>query len=530
MTAAQIRFFSLLRREVSRFVKIKRQTVAGPLLETFLYISVFGAALGSRIDTLHGFDYVVFVIPGLIMMAWAMNAFANNSSSILQQKFQRAIDDQLSSPASPTELLLAFTFGGFLRGMTVAVLTFVPLGGPFGMGMSFVSSALLLGAVAALGPLAVRPLIAVVSRLHGPGAVGRLAGQISRAEPRRVAAVAVPLVLMFAINATMLLNSRMLGDVAAAEQAARTAPATAQVTAPQGLTLGTAGTVMAVAGVTGAAATLPTRVVVVVAGGKPEDHPAQGLRTTGTQTALDLGFSAGGTGGDGTFAASRYLAGLYTWTVGQDVDLWLADGHRVRLRLTGIYERSRGFGDAVLPAALVAAHDPRGLVRGIAVRYDTGTGERIRAAVPGVAVHPTTGAAAAGDAQEQQGAWELMVAVSLGFTAIAILNTFAIATAGRRREFADLRLAGATTGQLHRLAAREALVAVAAGLALGALITGVVVGAFSVAQDGELRVIVDPATYATMVLGVAALGLVAGVLPARVQLRRRALPALADDQ
>ena len=48
MTAAQIRFFSLVRREVNRFMKIKRQTVGAPLLETFLYISVFGAALGSR--------------------------------------------------------------------------------------------------------------------------------------------------------------------------------------------------------------------------------------------------------------------------------------------------------------------------------------------------------------------------------------------------------------------------------------------------------------------------------------------------
>lgn len=124
MSAAQIRFFSLLRREVNRFLKIKRQTLGAPLLETFLYISVFGAALGTRIDQLHGVDYVVFIVPGLIMMAWAMNAFANNSSSILQQKFQRAIDDQLSSPASPLELLLAFTFGGFVRGLLVATMTF----------------------------------------------------------------------------------------------------------------------------------------------------------------------------------------------------------------------------------------------------------------------------------------------------------------------------------------------------------------------------------------------------------------------
>jgi ABC-2 type transport system permease protein len=122
---ARIRFMTLWRREVSRFLKIKKQTIGGPLLETFLYISVFGAALGSRIKELHGVEYIVFVIPGLIMMAWATNAFTNNSSSILQQKFQGAIHDQLSSPASPRELLLAFSLGGFVRGMIVAILTFV---------------------------------------------------------------------------------------------------------------------------------------------------------------------------------------------------------------------------------------------------------------------------------------------------------------------------------------------------------------------------------------------------------------------
>jgi ABC-2 type transport system permease protein len=125
VSAAQIRFLTLSRREVNRFMKIKKQTIGAPLLETFLYISVFGAALGSRIDELHGIDYVVFVIPGLIMMAWAINAFSNNSSSILQQKFQGAIQDQLSSPASPAELLLAFSLGGFMRGLIVAVLTFI---------------------------------------------------------------------------------------------------------------------------------------------------------------------------------------------------------------------------------------------------------------------------------------------------------------------------------------------------------------------------------------------------------------------
>jgi ABC-2 type transport system permease protein len=124
VSAAQIRFATLWRREVNRFMKIKKQTLGAPLLETFLYIMVFGAALGSRIKELHGIEYILFVIPGLIMMAFSTNAFANNSSSILQQKFQGAIQDQLSSPASPMELLLAFSLGGFVRGLTVATLTF----------------------------------------------------------------------------------------------------------------------------------------------------------------------------------------------------------------------------------------------------------------------------------------------------------------------------------------------------------------------------------------------------------------------
>jgi ABC-2 type transport system permease protein len=125
LSARQIRFATLWRREVNRFMKIKKQTIGAPLLETFLYIMIFGAALGSRIKHLHGIDYILFVIPGLIMMAFSTNAFSNNSSSILQQKFQGAIQDQLSSPASPAELLLAFSLGGFMRGLTVATLTFL---------------------------------------------------------------------------------------------------------------------------------------------------------------------------------------------------------------------------------------------------------------------------------------------------------------------------------------------------------------------------------------------------------------------
>ncbi len=121
-------WLGVLRRECERIWVIKRQTIGAPLLETYLYISVFGAALGSKIDNLNGVSYIVFIIPGLAMMALAMNAFSNNASSLLQQKMMRAIDDQLTSPISHGGLLVAFTLGGFIRGAIISGLTLLTAG------------------------------------------------------------------------------------------------------------------------------------------------------------------------------------------------------------------------------------------------------------------------------------------------------------------------------------------------------------------------------------------------------------------
>lgn len=116
-------WLGVLRRELERIWVIKRQTIGAPILETYLYISVFGAALGSRIRELDGVSYIYFIIPGLVMMALAINAFSNNASSLMQQKIQRAIDDQLTAPISHGGLLAAFTLGGLFRGFIISGLT-----------------------------------------------------------------------------------------------------------------------------------------------------------------------------------------------------------------------------------------------------------------------------------------------------------------------------------------------------------------------------------------------------------------------
>ncbi|HEY8108658.1 MAG TPA: ABC transporter permease [Patescibacteria group bacterium] len=119
------RFSTVLKREFTRYWNIKRQTLLTPLLNTYLYIGIFGAALGSRVGDLEGFSYIVFILPGLVMMALAMGAFENNSSSLFQMRFMRAIDDQLASPLSSLELLAAYTLGGLIRGSIVAGITLV---------------------------------------------------------------------------------------------------------------------------------------------------------------------------------------------------------------------------------------------------------------------------------------------------------------------------------------------------------------------------------------------------------------------
>ncbi|NUT54246.1 MAG: ABC transporter permease, partial [Saccharothrix sp.] len=283
-----------------------------------------------------------------------------------------------------------------------------------------------------------------------------------------------------------------------------------------GLPLATAERLAAQPAVTGSALTAATRVVVDE-GGKPEDYPAQGLRMSG-ETALDLGVSAGSLDGlaADSVAVSAPLAGQRGWRVGDRPTFWLADGTPVTLTVVAVFEHWRGFGDLVLDAGLVVAHDPRGLVGAVYLRGEPD--------LTGYAVVPAAGGAA--EARNQQAAWELMVVISLGFTAIAVVNTFAIATGARRREFTGLRLAGATPRQLHRLLDREAVITVVVALALGCVISGIVVGAFSVAQDGRWRLFADPVRYFGMVAGVGLLGLVAGAVPSRVVVRPRSLPQL----
>jgi ABC-2 type transport system permease protein len=107
------------RREVNRVLKLWTQTVAAPVVSSFLFIVVFGLSLGSRIREIDGVDYEVFIVPGLITMAMVQAAYANNSASVFQAKFDRYLNDILASPMRPWEINLGLSLGGIVRALLI---------------------------------------------------------------------------------------------------------------------------------------------------------------------------------------------------------------------------------------------------------------------------------------------------------------------------------------------------------------------------------------------------------------------------
>jgi ABC-2 type transport system permease protein len=114
---------TLYGKEVRRFWAVATQTVLAPLVTGLLFLAIFVLALGHRIDTVDGQSYVDFLVPGLIMMTIAQNAFANTSSSLMIAKVQGNIVDLLMPPLSAAELAVGVAGGGVTRGMVVGVTT-----------------------------------------------------------------------------------------------------------------------------------------------------------------------------------------------------------------------------------------------------------------------------------------------------------------------------------------------------------------------------------------------------------------------
>jgi ABC-2 type transport system permease protein len=124
---------TLYLKEVRRFLKVPGQTLAAPVVTTLMFLLIFSLALGRGGRMVGEVPFLVFLAPGLVMMAIIQSAFANTSSSLLIAKIQGNIVDLLMPPLRPGELMASLVAGGVIRGLlvalavTLAMLTVVPL-------------------------------------------------------------------------------------------------------------------------------------------------------------------------------------------------------------------------------------------------------------------------------------------------------------------------------------------------------------------------------------------------------------------
>jgi len=123
-----VAFNTLVTREIRRFLRIWPQTLLPPAITMTLYFIIFGNLIGSRIGEMGGFNYMDYIVPGIIMMSVINNAYANVASSFFSAKFQNHIEELIVAPVPNYLILIGYVAGGTARGLLVGlIVTFVSL-------------------------------------------------------------------------------------------------------------------------------------------------------------------------------------------------------------------------------------------------------------------------------------------------------------------------------------------------------------------------------------------------------------------
>ena len=117
-----IGYYTMVRKDFMRIVRIWSQTLLPPVITTSLYFAIFGTFIGSQIRAVGGVSYIAFIVPGIVMMSIITSAYMNTVSTFYFAKWQRTIDELLVSPMPMWTIIAGFVTGGLLRAGLVGVL------------------------------------------------------------------------------------------------------------------------------------------------------------------------------------------------------------------------------------------------------------------------------------------------------------------------------------------------------------------------------------------------------------------------
>ncbi|MDB5027154.1 MAG: type transporter [Candidatus Eremiobacteraeota bacterium] len=123
MIVNTIGFETLVKREMVRTFSIINQVIWPPVIQTLLYVFVFGLGLGSQIKNMPaGVSYAQFLIPGLIMLQVIDQTYSESSSSMFQGRFMNSIQELLIAPLSAIEMILGYVVAGAVRALFIALI------------------------------------------------------------------------------------------------------------------------------------------------------------------------------------------------------------------------------------------------------------------------------------------------------------------------------------------------------------------------------------------------------------------------
>ncbi|MCL4110444.1 UNVERIFIED_CONTAM: hypothetical protein GTU68_022326 [Idotea baltica] len=108
-----------------RFLRIWVQTLVPPAIMMTLYFVIFGNLIGSRIGDMDGFNYIEYIIPGLIMMSVITNSYSNVVAAFFNAKMYGHVQEMLISPIPNHVILLGYIGGGMARGILVGIIVTV---------------------------------------------------------------------------------------------------------------------------------------------------------------------------------------------------------------------------------------------------------------------------------------------------------------------------------------------------------------------------------------------------------------------
>ncbi|MFF8788910.1 ABC transporter permease [Streptomyces sp. NPDC015125] len=371
--------------------------------------------------------------------------------------------------------------------LAVAVLLLILLpqaGGDGAVVISLVLTEILVVAMAAFAPLLVPPLVrlatlplAALTRI-----TGALAGDNARAAVRTTASAAAPILVTVAVAGSLIGVTRASAATTIADDRAhlRADVVVAAADGGAGLPAAAQRELASVPGVRAASPVAETSGFLVGAGyvmasGIGAVDPA---RLSGAIRLDAAGGSLGALRGDAV-AVTKLVAGQLGWKAGDEVEVYLADATKVRVRVAAVIGSSAGLPAVLFPRDALARHAPDTMASAAYLSLAPGAD---RAAVTAAAgkIADAYGAAAhdrddwlAQRARATHEEGRILVLVLLGmsllYTGIAIANTLVMAAGERAEGIALMRRLGATRGQVLRTVGWETLTVVAVGGTLGVL-------------------------------------------------------------